>query len=71
MAFNKEHNLSNAVLELMILKDMEEWLQEKQLDGQDMHDYLDYIESTEGEKARSKKLAMLTETYWYNHLLTI
>jgi hypothetical protein len=58
-------------LEELILDDMQEWVQERLLSGQDMYDYLDDIEAELGKLARKKELSSIVENYFKNHILPL
>ena len=57
--------------EELILEDMQEWVRDRLLSGQDMYDYLDDIETELGETARKKELSSLIENYFKNHILPL
>jgi hypothetical protein len=55
-------------LEHMIVEDMREWVTVKLLDGEDMFEYLDKIQSADGTEAYSKKMQEFANIYWRDHL---
>ena len=59
------------ILEELILDDMQEWVEQHMLEGQDMYDYLDDIEKDLGSDARKEELSSLVEIYYKNHILPI
>ena len=55
-------------LELMIVEDMREWVSAKLLNGEDMFEHLDNIQSADGAEAYSKKMQEFADIYWRDHL---
>ena len=61
----------DRILEEMILGDMQEWVEHYVLEGQNMYNYLDDIESELGIQARKDELSSLIEHYFKNHILPL
>jgi hypothetical protein len=59
------------ILEHLILDDMQQWVEHRLLNGQDMYDYLDTVEQDLGKDAKSEELQRLMDTYYSDHILKV
>jgi hypothetical protein len=59
------------ILEHLILDDMQQWVEHRLLNGQDMYDYLETVEQDLGKDAKSQELQRLMDTYYSDHILKV
>jgi hypothetical protein len=59
------------ILEHLILDDMQQWVEHRLLNGQDMYHYLDTVEQDLGKDAKSEELQRLMDTYYSDHILKV